>query len=498
MECAGHWCNEEATGGCTACHLPYCSSKCHELNWAGGIGHGAWCLGTADAFEGNEGGEKATKTKKAPKVKTPGALERDRLLAKGQKLAYLRPVTVDAPRGYKVWVAFGKATPEVLAANTRRKPQTVLAWIEDLEALTLIAVVKDPEYFTASTNQREGKKHREVLAFEGEQRILKDVQKWIDKSKEKYAGGTIYASIDQIDWRGILRSLLTDVASDKKPFGAEQFSYFNRFSIRNAALLIKQISERGYAAGPVKTMAQWRAAGYAVKKGATALTVILPKSAKKGATTTAPVPPATGPVAEAPEIAGFKASRIYFHISQTTAADNPVAARTFAPVTPTFDGHKMMRGLGIHFLSEDFVNKSQTDDKTLVQTGGWAISGVKGLALNALGSADRLGTFFHEVAHILRNSAHNDYEAKRPLEEAEVDAVAALCLLMLGLDTLDERRKYIRGWYAEGDFPEESARFIYSAVQRIMEAGRPDAEKTIELIDLTSEDTPDNGPEAGQ
>jgi hypothetical protein len=54
----------------------------------------------------------------------------------------------------------------------------------------------------------------------------------------------------------------------------------------------------------------------------------------------------------------------------------------------------------------------------------------------------------------------------------EAESVALLCLETLGLEGAEHARGYVQHWLAGELIPEQSARRIFSATDRVLRAGR--------------------------
>jgi antirestriction protein ArdC len=81
-------------------------------------------------------------------------------------------------------------------------------------------------------------------------------------------------------------------------------------------------------------------------------------------------------------------------------------------------------------------------------------------------------TLFHELAHImLRHTTDNASKEARPLNEAEAEIVALLCLESLGLPGAEYSRGYVQHWLDGARIPERSAQKIFSAADMILKTG---------------------------
>jgi hypothetical protein len=91
---------------------------------------------------------------------------------------------------------------------------------------------------------------------------------------------------------------------------------------------------------------------------------------------------------------------------------------------------------------------------------------------------------FHEMAHVvlghtLEADCHDTSSMPRSVREAEAESVAFLLCSLLELPGRDESRGYIQSWLKGGQLPERSVQRIFSASQKILEAGRSVGQPTV-------------------
>ena len=86
-------------------------------------------------------------------------------------------------------------------------------------------------------------------------------------------------------------------------------------------------------------------------------------------------------------------------------------------------------------------------------------------------------TRFHEMAHIvLGHTEHSNFSdmevLPKDIKEAEAEGVAFILTSLLELDGQAESRGYIQSWLDGKELPEENAKRIFVAANKIMEAGQ--------------------------
>ena len=85
-------------------------------------------------------------------------------------------------------------------------------------------------------------------------------------------------------------------------------------------------------------------------------------------------------------------------------------------------------------------------------------------------------TRFHEIAHVVlghtKEGLMTDSETTpRDVREVEAEGVAYLLCALLDLPGLNESRGYIQNWLADAQISDKSAQRIFSAANKILEAG---------------------------
>ena len=197
---------------------------------------------------------------------------------------------------------------------------------------------------------------------------------------------------------------------------------------------------------------KWQELGRQVQKGQKAISLVMPVTiAKKD---------------DAGEKTGeffslFTVRNNWFVLSQTEGDDYQHEV-----VTPEWNKAKALEALGITESSFDLVNGN-------VQ--GYAQ--LDSIAVNPVAEFPHK-TRFHEIAHVVlghtKEGLVTDSErTPRDIREVEAEGVAYILCNLLGLPGLHESRGYIQNWLADGEISDKSAQRIFSAANKILEAGAP-------------------------
>jgi antirestriction protein ArdC len=86
-------------------------------------------------------------------------------------------------------------------------------------------------------------------------------------------------------------------------------------------------------------------------------------------------------------------------------------------------------------------------------------------------------TRFHELAHVVLGHTTDEMMADsektpRDIREVEAEGVAYILCSVLDLPGLHESRGYIQNWLAGAEVSDKSAQRIFSAANKILEAGK--------------------------
>lgn len=229
------------------------------------------------------------------------------------------------------------------------------------------------------------------------------------------------------------------------------YSTFYGYSIGNQLLAWSQCVERNIPLGPIATFKKWKDLGRSVTKGQKAIALVLPVTiAKKDA-----AGEKTGEV-----FSLFTIKNNWFVLSQTEGDEYVNEA-----VTPAWDKAAALAKLDISEVSFAISNGNCQ---------GYA-SG-RTIAVNPVAILPHK-TRFHELAHVILGHTTDelltDSEATpRDVREVEAEAVAYILCSVLDLPGLHESRGYIQGWLAGAEISDKSAQRIFSAANKILEAGK--------------------------
>lgn len=242
----------------------------------------------------------------------------------------------------------------------------------------------------------------------------------------------------------------------------EAYSAFHSYSIGNQLLAMWQCSFRGLQLGPIKTFPGWKNVGRTVKRGERAIQLCMPVTFKRRGR-------ANTDEGELDQDDSFTTGFIYkpnwFVLSQTEGAEIEL------PPIPGWDKEQTLITLDITEVPFTSTNGNSQ---------GYARK--REIAINPLAQLPHK-TRFHELAHILLgHTSETDFEhgerLPRNLQEVEAESVALLCCEALALDGAEFCRGYIQGWADGEPIPEQSAKRILGAADKILRAGRPLPTKT--------------------
>src|SRR5712691_9173024 len=243
------------------------------------------------------------------------------------------------------------------------------------------------------------------------------------------------------------------------------YSAFHGYSIGNQLLAFFQCAERGITPGPIATFMGWKDKGRYVRKGAKALVLCMPITAKRKAEDR---PDTNASDDGKPEtFTRFIYRPNWFVLAQTDGQDvEPL------PI-PAWDRGRALNALGV--VEEPFTG---TDGNCQ----GYARQ--RSIAVSPVAELPHK-TRFHELAHVVlghtaeAEAGLSDSDmTPRSLREVEAEAVALVCLEALGLPGADHCRGYIQHWNQQRDaepIPERSAQRIFKAADQILKAGTADA-----------------------
>lgn len=235
------------------------------------------------------------------------------------------------------------------------------------------------------------------------------------------------------------------------------YGRFHRFSIGNQILAAVQLQQRSLPLSPIACFNRWKELGRSVSKGQKALSLWMPITVKHRSTE------AEGDVSDDNErcITLFKLAPRWFSLEQTEGEDyiEPIES-------PQWDVDAALKGLDITLEHFEFMDGN-------VQ--GYAVK--RRIAVNPVAEYPHK-TRFHEMAHVVLGhtedaDCHDAASIPRSIQEVEAEGVAFLLCSILDWPGRDESRGYIQSWLDGEQLPEKSAQRIFSASQKILDAGKP-------------------------
>lgn len=235
------------------------------------------------------------------------------------------------------------------------------------------------------------------------------------------------------------------------------YSAFHNYSLGNQMLAAEQLLSRGLGLTPIASYNTWKEKGRQVKKGEKAISLFMPISFKSK--TEINDVEAEG-VTEEKTRTALVLKNHWFSFEQTEGEDYCPEVKT-----PKWDASKAMAVLNITEVPFESINGNRL---------GYAQG--REIAISPLNNLKHK-TRFHEMAHIvLGHTAHaNFFEMEvlpKDIKEAEAEGVAYILTTLLGLEGQAESRGYIQNWLNGQELPEESAKRIFVAANKIMTAGQ--------------------------
>ena len=229
------------------------------------------------------------------------------------------------------------------------------------------------------------------------------------------------------------------------------YSTFHGYSLGNQMLAYSQCVARDIPVGPIATFKKWKDLGRSVSKGQKAIALVMPVTISKKD--------------EAGEKTGevfslFTLKNNWFVLGQTEGEDfvNEV-------VVPSWDKAKALETLGV-----TEVSFNHTDGNCQ----GYAVA--SNIAVNPVAVLPHK-TRFHEIAHVVlghtKEGQLSDSESTpRDVREVEAEGVAYILCALLDLPGLHESRGYIQNWLRGAEITDKTAQRIFSAANKILEAGK--------------------------
>jgi len=232
------------------------------------------------------------------------------------------------------------------------------------------------------------------------------------------------------------------------------YSMFHNYSFGNMMAAVWQLADRNQPLGPIASFNRWKELGRHVKKGAKALVLCMPVTARGIKTN-------EDGTQEEYSFNRFIWKKNWFVLQDTEGADfvNEV-------VTPKWDAALALETLGV-----------TTEQFSYIDGNCQGYAQAKTIAINPVAQYPHK-TRFHELAHIVlghtsegEKMVDNDF-TPRDVREVEDESTAYILLNLLDLPGKEESRGYVQHWLGDADISEKSAQRIYSAADKIFKAGQ--------------------------
>lgn len=271
-------------------------------------------------------------------------------------------------------------------------------------------------------------------------------------------------------WASLLDAVLTEPGVAEKAF-----QQFHRFSIGNQMLAFFQCRAMGIEYGPMATFDAWKRKGRYVAKGSKALHLWQPMTVPASAKNEEGEYELTGGTRVL-----FKLAAKWFVYAQTNGGKDEVIEPEVEPSI---------------WLLSTALDKL---DIKLVPFGTVPVSGSclgyafkRNIAISPMVKRP-LATQLHELGHVVLGHTTKDdlmsdtADLSKSIKELEAESVAMLCMDALGhSEHAQYARHYIQGWMKETgvkQVPEDSARRIFAAADKILKAGATDMEAVFETV----------------
>lgn len=244
---------------------------------------------------------------------------------------------------------------------------------------------------------------------------------------------------------------LLNEAVTKPGIISEAYSRFYNYSLGNQMWAWSQCLGRDIPLGPIATFKRWQELGRQVRKGEKAISLVMPVTIKdKDAAGNE-----TGKV-----FSIFTVRNNWFVLGQTEGEEYVQEA-----VTPQWDKAKALEALGI-----TEIGFAMADGNCQGYASGTSI------AINPVAQLPHK-TRFHEIAHIVlghtkEGQLQDDERTPRDIREVEAESVAYILCSLLGLPGQVESRGYIQSWLGEQQVTDKQAQRIFTAANKILEAGK--------------------------
>jgi len=232
---------------------------------------------------------------------------------------------------------------------------------------------------------------------------------------------------------------------------SKAYSTFYGYSLGNQLLAWSQCMARDIPLGPIATYKKWAELGRQVSKGQKAIALTMPVTINKKDA----AGEKTGEVLQL-----FALKNNWFVLSQTEGEEFANEVKV-----PQWDKAKALAALNI---TEEYFALANGNVQGYAQ--------LRTIAVNPVAELPHK-TRFHEIAHVVLGHTTEglvtDSEfTPRDVREVEAEGVAYLLCALLDLPGLKESRGYIQSWLEGAEITDKTAQRIFSAANKILEAGK--------------------------
>ena len=224
-------------------------------------------------------------------------------------------------------------------------------------------------------------------------------------------------------------------------------SRFHRYSFGNLLLILMQKPDASHVAG----FRRWKELGRFVKKGEAGIGILAPMRYRAS-------DDSDQDGEESREIRGFKVVHV-FDVSQTEGEDLPeFSAVQGEPGEYLPRLEAVIRGHDIELVDE------------ALPPGTYGLSSGGKITVRAgLSAAERCSVLAHELSHELLHKGARKHETTKTVRECEAEAVAAVVLSALGMDSSTRSSDYIQLYRGDTETLAESLEFIQKTALYILE-----------------------------
>jgi antirestriction protein ArdC len=286
------------------------------------------------------------------------------------------------------------------------------------------------------------------------------VAKFENRAKRNARGAKVYEA--PVEWVELLRQAVEDPGIISKAY-----SLFHNYSLGNQLMALSQLMGRRIAPGPIASYGRWVELGRQVRKGETAVIMLVPRTFKKTV---------EGKDGEDEERTGryFAFRPTAFSFAQTEPIEGK-EDRSSELTVPAPDW-SMQRALAVLEITE------RSFDSVSGNKQGYSLPQLRSIHINPVAeNPDK--TRLHEIAHLLMHQNGYDGSEHRGVVEFEAECTAFIVSTVLGFAAGAESRGYCQEWLrraGQQDVTEKTVNKIMSAAQKILKAGQPAKDQPVE------------------